>query len=83
MDLLTAIEQQRDQALADVTFLRDQLQQERSAGQELRVMLARLERTNSELAGALVVKALPPADVQFVQPRRLRWWQVWRRGVPG
>jgi hypothetical protein len=62
---------------ADVAFLRDQLQQRSHAEQELRVMLARLERTNADLAGALVQKALPPA--MEVTPRRVRWWSWWRR----
>jgi hypothetical protein len=40
-----------------------------------RKALMKLEATNAELAGALVVKALPPAPEA---PRRARWWQLWR-----
>lgn len=69
-------------AESEVQFLRDQLNLRSHAEQELRVMLARLERTNSELAGALVQKALPPAGEigSTMEPiRKVRWWWPWAR----
>jgi excisionase family DNA binding protein len=77
------LESERDRLVTDMDHLRAQLevrtheiQQERTAGEQLRVMLMKLEATNAELAGALVVKALPPAPEET--PRRTRWWQLWK-----
>jgi hypothetical protein len=48
-------------------------------------MLVRLERTNAELAGALVMKALSPAvEVATVAtPRKVRWWWPFDRPQRG
>jgi DNA-binding transcriptional MerR regulator len=63
---------------AQIDLRSHEIQQERTAGEQLRVMLMKLEATNAELAGALVVKALPPAP-ESVQPvKRAKWWQLWR-----
>ncbi len=50
------------------------------AEEQLRVLLMQMERTNAELAGVLVQKALPPALSEAVPetPSRVRWWWPWR-----
>jgi hypothetical protein len=65
----------------EVQHLRAQIDLRSHAEAELRVMLVRLERTNAELAGALVQKALPPAVEVKETPRRVRWWSWWRNGT--
>jgi hypothetical protein len=68
---------------AQVECRAEEIGQERRAGEQLRVMLVRLEETNRELAGALVQKALPPApdpDNSVATPKRAHWWAPWRRG---
>jgi hypothetical protein len=84
-DLLTGVERERDQALREVDHLRAQLKRRDEeinrwaiAEEQLRVMLMKLEAANAELAGALVVKALPPAPEVVETPKRTRWWQLWR-----
>jgi hypothetical protein len=73
-------EQRLDQALSEVEPLRAQIDAHTDAEQELRVMLARLECTNAELAGALVQKALPPISTSVEMPaRKVRWWWPWSR----
>jgi hypothetical protein len=74
----------RAQLREDVQQLRAQLERRDEeinrraiAEEQLRVMLMKLEATNAELAGALVVKALPPAP-EVEPPRRAKWWQLWR-----
>lgn len=74
------LRQQVDTLTADVSFLRGQLEQRGQAEEQLRVMLARLEATNAQLAGALVQKALPPATItQPETPKKARWWFFGRR----
>jgi DNA-binding transcriptional MerR regulator len=81
------LESERDRLREDLDHARAQLdarveeiQRRDQAERELRAVLARLEMTNSELASALVQKALPPApEIIEVQPRRVRWWRLWSR----
>ena len=85
--ILAATERERDQAKAEVEFLRDQLAlraeefaRRDQAEAELRRVLALLEQTNRELSAALVQKALPPApEVIAAAPRRVRWWWPFKR----
>ena len=62
--------------------LRELLAARTLAEEHLRVMLARLEATNVELARALVQKALPVPEpnIQPVTPKRVTWWAAWRKG---
>lgn len=80
---------ERERLTADMEFLRAQLEQRAEeaarhaeAERELRVMLMHLERTNAELAGALVVKALPAPEIYVEPVKRVRWWNpaTWGRG---
>jgi excisionase family DNA binding protein len=82
--ILAAVERERDLALRELEFVKAQLerraeeaQRQATAEEQLRVMLMQLERTNAELAGALLQKALPPHEEP--PARRLKWWQLWRR----
>jgi hypothetical protein len=75
-------DRERETIIADVDFLRatverqaEQLQRHAVAEEQLRVCLMRLEETNRELSGALIVKALPPAPVEAP---KVRWWRLWR-----
>jgi hypothetical protein len=61
---------------AQVDRRAEEIKQERRAGEQLRVMLVRLEETNRELSGALVQRALPPAPVEPV--KKTRCWELWR-----
>lgn len=72
------LEQQRDQALADVEFLRQQLVARTEAEAQLRAMMMHLERTNAQLTEALLRPALPP-HVETPAPKKVRWWALWRR----
>jgi hypothetical protein len=60
---------------AQLEYRVQEIQQERTAGEQLRVMLCKLEATNAEFSGALIQKALPPAPEE--KPR-VRWWKLWR-----
>jgi hypothetical protein len=77
------LREERDRLIGDVQYLRAQLEQRAEevqrhavAEEQLRVMLMKLEATNAEMTGALVQKALPPAEAEA--PKKTRWWQLWR-----
>jgi hypothetical protein len=71
-----AAERERNLLKTHVETLTRQLEARTQAEEQLRVMLVRLEQTNSQLAAALVQKALPPPPVE---PKKVRWWWPWRR----
>ncbi len=65
---------------AEISFLRAQLDRRDQAEAELRRLMAALSEQNRHLTGMLEQKALPPAVAHNdVQPRRVRWWNWWRR----
>jgi hypothetical protein len=71
------LRQERDRLVTDVEYLRAQLDARTAAEEQLRVMMARMEQTNSQLAAVLAPRALPPGP----EPAgRVRWfWPFGRR----
>jgi hypothetical protein len=74
--------QREVQLLAEMEFLRQQLQQRTDAEPELRLLLA---QTNQALQLVAERPALPPRSevaesVPENPPRRVQWRHLWRRG---